>query len=911
MAVESGTFAQFCDCMNKAEQAAVRKDLETMKCFFKKAETYPAVVPFQKWMLECIRSLYLLLFDKEADEDAVVRELLRLRKEAVYKPQTAQDYENSIYRYIKDTYVKTLVLLIERYCDKADTLPEYEELCMELIEIMEEEQWELLNPKKDYYSYIYGMTANYYAKMGRPIIAGSYFQKVWERCKDEEYITNTGFTLLCDFIKNLFIQGRMEDAKDVIFFLWDRMFDEKVVVIEGGSDMERITQQIFYHMAIFLKQSDKPELTLDWLNFALNSKKFRCRRWNAYTLDLYSAFLLELDEKNLPISLKKKIEIQHYLNQYEKKVDQAKTPAWKVLEYHITKYLFLKLKKNRKAAACLDECRTVLLEEKFEERDRVPFLHGAAFVAKEYAKHGRQSQAFACAEFFMKKNVEFYAAAEFYMDNENMEKYLEICDLAFQFLYQAASSFAFEEKKFEYSLNYKNIISSAIRLRNEMHAMEESELARREKKAGALHYFTLQDLGEVLPEHTAVLDFLYLEPEIYEEGKRTWMSEHPRKYYLDIFAAVKKDGICTVKYKSIDEAGGLNGLVEDLIEKMRTDAGNVKKLSAVVYGELIQEFEQGLQNIRHLWVCPDGILCNLSFDTLFELSGNSFDLRSIVYWQSLRDIFEVWQGIGTESLTSSCMIGNPVFGLNAKRNTAPGSEGRHWAATQLVPLPYSGYEAKKMSMLMDGESFTDEKATKYVLRHGYRYVHIATHGFNQSVSKHAWHDSVLAFSGSQDYLESGQDTQGYGNGFLSAEEISRMDLKGTELAVLSACGSGSSVFSLRLQQTGLHIAFGIAGVKYIISALWEVDDFATAVFMSLFYEYLKKNTPVEEALFQAKVQMRHFTAGELAALVRQDRGLLQEFCDELLAAFERMPPGYCCYSSMRYWGSFICNRTMF
>lgn len=61
-----------------------------------------------------------------------------------------------------------------------------------------------------------------------------------------------------------------------------------------------------------------------------------------------------------------------------------------------------------------------------------------------------------------------------------------------------------------------------------------------------------------------------------------------------------------------------------------------------------------------------------------------------------------------------------------------------------------------------------------------------------------------------------------------------MDLRGTEIAVLSACGSGKSIFSLHKQQIGLHVAFGVAGVRYIISALWAVDDFPTAVLMNFF-----------------------------------------------------------------------------
>lgn len=135
---------------------------------------------------------------------------------------------------------------------------------------------------------------------------------------------------------------------------------------------------------------------------------------------------------------------------------------------------------------------------------------------------------------------------------------------------------------------------------------------------------------------------------------------------------------------------------------------------------------------------------------------------------------------------------------------------------------------------------------------------------------------------------------------MTAEEISRMKLDGTELAVLSACNSGSSIFSIFEQQTGLHVAFGVAGVKYVISALWEVDDLATAVFMSYFYEEVKRKTPVPKALHIARRRLKYTTAGEMKKLPAMGEKGRFWFTD--------VPEDFLLYRSPSYWAGFVCYQ---
>jgi len=89
------------------------------------------------------------------------------------------------------------------------------------------------------------------------------------------------------------------------------------------------------------------------------------------------------------------------------------------------------------------------------------------------------------------------------------------------------------------------------------------------------------------------------------------------------------------------------------------------------------------------------------------------------------------------------------------------------------------------------------------------------------------------------------------DGILTAEEISQMNLKGTDLVVLSACMTGLGNIETPEGAFGLQRAFKLAGVKSIVMSLWEVPDQATAKLMSIFYSNLAKGKERHESFRQA------------------------------------------------------------
>ena len=95
--------------------------------------------------------------------------------------------------------------------------------------------------------------------------------------------------------------------------------------------------------------------------------------------------------------------------------------------------------------------------------------------------------------------------------------------------------------------------------------------------------------------------------------------------------------------------------------------------------------------------------------------------------------------------------------------------------------------------------------------------------------------------------------------YMTAEEVVNLDLRNSELVVLSACetegsvGGGEGVYSLQR-------AFRLAGARSVIASLWKVDDDATRALMVEFYENLwEEKMGKTRALCQAQLTvMRHY-----------------------------------------------------
>ena len=153
-------------------------------------------------------------------------------------------------------------------------------------------------------------------------------------------------------------------------------------------------------------------------------------------------------------------------------------------------------------------------------------------------------------------------------------------------------------------------------------------------------------------------------------------------------------------------------------------------------------------------------------------------------------------------------------------------------------------------------------------------LHIATHGFfytddqsekkaffqslnwgEKNIKDNSMQRSGLIMAGGQNAWLGGSIPANCDDGILLAEEITSMDLSGTDLVVLSACETGlGDIASDGVY--GLQRAFKMAGVQTLVMSLWKVDDNATSLMMQTFYEHLLSGMSKREAFNLAQAAVR-------------------------------------------------------
>ncbi len=156
-----------------------------------------------------------------------------------------------------------------------------------------------------------------------------------------------------------------------------------------------------------------------------------------------------------------------------------------------------------------------------------------------------------------------------------------------------------------------------------------------------------------------------------------------------------------------------------------------------------------------------------------------------------------------------------------------------------------------------------------------RIVHFSTHGYffpdpvsvgsrqsavGQPVFKLAEHPMIrsgLILAGANYAWINGKPLGKREDGVLTAYEISQLDLRNTELVVLSACETGLGDIRGNEGVYGLQRAFKIAGAKNLIMSLWQVPDYQTQELMTVFYQkWLMEKLPLRQALQAAQKAMQ-------------------------------------------------------
>ena len=149
-------------------------------------------------------------------------------------------------------------------------------------------------------------------------------------------------------------------------------------------------------------------------------------------------------------------------------------------------------------------------------------------------------------------------------------------------------------------------------------------------------------------------------------------------------------------------------------------------------------------------------------------------------------------------------------------------------------------------------------------------IHLSTHGFylvgfdkyaeyfdkllTYSIKDNSMLLSGLLLADANSTLRGSNEKTPLNDGIITAEEIAMLDLRNTELVVLSACETAIGV-NLQEGFGGLVRAFKNAGVKSVLASLWKVPDDATAKLMTSFYKIFLSGTEMHLALKMAQKEV--------------------------------------------------------
>ena len=345
----------------------------------------------------------------------------------------------------------------------------------------------------------------------------------------------------------------------------------------------------------------------------------------------------------------------------------------------------------------------------------------------------------------------------------------------------------------------------------------------------------------------------------------------------------------TPKFILID---GTNQLEKQYASSFKSKIQN-KQEDIESYHLLFEKIDNELKDVKKIYIVTDGIYNSINIEAIYNPNRKQFliDYLKIQPIQNVRAITDDKKDFKVGMNTKTILFGNPDFDLLISDiKSADFSLNRGLDNTILDEIKSSvkigrlnGTQKEIETLdaiLKDSKSsvelFSKANATEDNLKkiQSPDILHIATHGYflsndftsktkqsianlvNDNYKNDSYLKSGLLLAGAQNTLN-GKQPENNNSGVLTAEEAKSLNLKDTELVVLSACETGLGDNLIGEGVIGLQRAFMIAGAKSVIMSLWSVSDEKTQELMTLFYtNWIKNNMTKEEALYQAKIEMK-------------------------------------------------------
>lgn len=467
----------------------------------------------------------------------------------------------------------------------------------------------------------------------------------------------------------------------------------------------------------------------------------------------------------------------------------------------------------------------------------------------------------------------------------------------------------------EYQANESDILKRCAR---EIRKLEKtlSALLPRYATASGIHQISIENIIPKLPDGYVLIDYVYYKSfEADMEAPGQDKAPFNGRYAAFI---VRKDQT-RLQVADIGEASYIENLITSLREEItswgkawREQKDGVDSMApATFFTETARSLSQALfapvlsaiSGHKKILVSADGALFEFPFEIL-PLPGNRYLIEEydVHYIDAARDLVN-FDG-ATAAQSPPLIVADPDFDLCAgpyPREASPpvcqpqSADGSSFTQrirnyfdddwTGFQRLDGAREEGCYVHNLLGPEAilWQGDQALKgkLIQVHSPHILHIATHSFvipgdrsERDNKKDPWfgqfHSPELKFSeitdnpllrsglilaGANTFLRKKPAVPGAEDGILTSVDISAMDMVGTELVVLSACGTGLGEVKPGEGIFGMRRAFVLAGVRSLLVSLWSVPDQETKVLLSWFYNGLDRGLSKTASLKEAKLAM--------------------------------------------------------
>ena len=318
--------------------------------------------------------------------------------------------------------------------------------------------------------------------------------------------------------------------------------------------------------------------------------------------------------------------------------------------------------------------------------------------------------------------------------------------------------------------------------------------------------------------------------------------------------------------------------------------GNVRKISkalqesisAIYHNEKLTNYLWGkiksnVSDCQNIYYLPVGMFNQIALGSLCVDENNNTYLCDTKRLQLISSTSDISEGENSKLAFKEKEVslwGGIDYG-NAESKSGQNDTHLKRSAVKrgdnLIDLIFAYQEVNDISSILKSKKinnhlYTEQAATEasFKQRSGKRdyILHVSTHGFfnDKANSSNPLLESGLFFAGANKYWTN--DTLNISptqeDGILYSAEISTLNFSGCSLVVLSACETGLGFCDSAEGVYGLQRAFKLSGAKMVLMSLWDVDDHATTILMTQFYEKLMEGKDADTALEESKKIVRNY-----------------------------------------------------